>query len=284
MTKRVLLIDGDIVAYKAALSSETPLNWGDGYWTLHAFEEDVISKIVQYHWNLMETLEADRAVYALTDGDNWRKDVLPSYKENRADTRKPMLLPFAREYLLDNHETYLRPGLEGDDCLGILATHPKLFKGTGIIVSLDKDMRTIPGRYYNDQKPKGDKRGIAGVEEISEEEAHFWHMCQTLAGDPVDGYSGCPGIGMTGAVKLLSEPCIYEQVTETIKSGKNKGKERTTWKNVGPAETLWDAVVSQYLKAGLTEADALQQARVARVLQASDYDFKRKEPILWNPS
>ena len=36
-----LIIDGDIIAYKAAATSETPINWGDGLWTLHAHEEDV---------------------------------------------------------------------------------------------------------------------------------------------------------------------------------------------------------------------------------------------------
>ena len=37
----ILLVDGDIVAYKAATASETPVHWGDGLWTLHAYEQDV---------------------------------------------------------------------------------------------------------------------------------------------------------------------------------------------------------------------------------------------------
>ena len=47
---------------------------------------------------------------------------------------------------------------------------------------------------------------------------------------------------------------------------------------------LWAAVVATYEKAKLSEGDALTQARVARILRASDYDFKRKEPILWQPN
>ena len=35
---RTLLVDGDIVAYKAATIAETPINWGEGTWTLHAHE------------------------------------------------------------------------------------------------------------------------------------------------------------------------------------------------------------------------------------------------------
>jgi DNA polymerase-1 len=43
-------------------------------------------------------------------------------------------------------------------------------------------------------------------------------------------------------------------------------------------------VVSLYAKAGLTEADALRQARLARILRWTDWDNKKKEPILWTPS
>ena len=34
--KRVLVIDGDILAYQIATNNERPINWGDGLWTLHA--------------------------------------------------------------------------------------------------------------------------------------------------------------------------------------------------------------------------------------------------------
>ena len=45
MKDRTLLVDGDIVAYKAATVAETPIDWGDGFWTLHAFEQDVIQNM-----------------------------------------------------------------------------------------------------------------------------------------------------------------------------------------------------------------------------------------------
>ena len=37
MTK--FLVDADIVAFKAATAAEQPINWGDGLWTLHAYEQ-----------------------------------------------------------------------------------------------------------------------------------------------------------------------------------------------------------------------------------------------------
>ena len=45
----------------------------------------------------------------------------------------------------------------------------------------------------------------------------------------------------------------------------------------------WEAIVKAFNKKGLTEADALKTARLAKILQNEDYNFKKKEPILWQP-
>jgi DNA polymerase-1 len=42
----------------------------------------------------------------------------------------------------------------------------------------------------------------------------------------------------------------------------------------------WDIVVSLFRKAGKTSADALTQARLARILRHEDWDGG---PILWRP-
>ena len=42
-------------------------------------------------------------------------------------------------------------------------------------------------------------------------------------------------------------------------------------------------MVRPFKKAGLTEDDALVQARVARILRAEDFNFETQEVILWNP-
>ena len=119
--------------------------------------------------------------------------------------------------------------------------------------SIDKDMRTVPGLHF--------RMCRAGEEvvEVSEEEADHTHLMQTLTGDRTDGYPGCPGVGPVSAARILSA-------------------------EFAPGETPWDAVVAAYEKKGLTEADALMNARVARICRVADYDFKKKEVILWNPS
>ena len=112
-----------------------------------------------------------------------------------------------------------------------------------IIVSPDKDMRQIPGRLY-DLKEHTDISEVAGWQ---------WFLIQTLAGDSTDGYSGAPGFGVKTSSKFFSENGY-----------------------------TWDSVVSAFVSKGLTEDDALMNARLAKILTSDDYDGTR--PILWSPS
>jgi DNA polymerase I len=247
-----LLIDADILAYRHAAGgqrvykfSENEEEWGV---ILDPFEQ-VVEEFVAEVEEWKEKFQAKAIAMAWSDSANFRKVILPSYKSNRKDVAKPLHLAALRAWGQANYKCYLRPTLEGDDVLGILMTHPNLIRGSKIIISLDKDLKTIPGVIYNDGKDE--------LKRISLEEANYWHMSQTLTGDPTDGYKGCPGIGPKRAAEALD--CAFD------------------------LESMWDIIVSIYQSKGLTEEDALVQARCARILRAEDYDFKRKEPILWEP-
>ncbi len=112
-----------------------------------------------------------------------------------------------------------------------------------IIWSLDKDLKQIPGKHLIDDE----------IVEITGEEAVRFHLYQTLVGDTADGYKGCPGVGDKTAEKLLS------------------------------ADPSWETVVKAYTKAGLSEDDALLQARLAYILRKDDYSLKTHEVTLWTP-
>lgn len=255
---RIILIDADVLVYKAAMKHESAIEWEPGYWTWHCDEYAVRDAIEEEITFLKEDLKADHVKLCLTDSEgNFRKTVLPSYKGNRTGIKKPLVLLPIREWMIDQHGAILKPRLEGDDVLGILSTWKGL-KGEKIIVSIDKDMKTIPGLYYRDTE--------SGVVEISEAEANYWHFYQTLIGDTTDGYAGCPGIGPKKA-QLILEP--FSDTFHRPELIDPKG--------------AWERILQAYDKAGLSEDDALQQARVARILRSSDYDFKKKEPILWTP-
>ncbi len=235
----LLLIDGDIIAYKAAASAETPINWGDGLWTLHSFEQDVAVRIDDQIHKLVDEAPVQDCIVALSDTSNFRKLVAPYYKANRTDVRKPMLLGWARDYLKDTYNTVIYQHLEADDVLGILGTaNPDT-----IIWSEDKDLQTIPAKHWID----GD------VVEISEDEADYNFLVQTLTGDPTDNYKGCPSVGYKTADKILE---------------------------FGDG---WGAVVRAYLSKGLSEEVALENARLARILRNGEYDMDTGEVKLWTP-
>lgn len=291
MSKRTALIDADILVFQAAQKAEVPTNWGKpegsdfDLWTLHAEFQPALEHMVAMIGSIQDTLGADEVVLALTDPVNWRKEVLPSYKSNRADKRKPMLLPALRDYILalsdfPGMRPYMKPGLEGDDVLGILMTHRSAIPGEKICVSLDKDMKTIPGFHYNQGKPE------RGIFEVSPQEADEWHMRQTLSGDATDGYSGCPGIGVQKAEEIVKERLAAVMTERTISRGPRKGQVvvEPVMVSMEPDDaTLWSIVVSHYVAAGLTWDEALVQARVARILRNTDFDYKTGRPILWQP-
>jgi DNA polymerase-1 len=247
-----ILLDSDIVAFQFSSTAQQSFNFGDTG-VCQSVEElsDVTPKVHDWITSLMEKLHADEIIVCLSvpSEEGWRKQVLPSYKGNRKDLVRPILLQQVKDYLATEYPSYIRPTLEADDVMGVLSTHPTIVKGTKIIVSEDKDMKTIPGLLFNPRKHNKPQY-------IPEPLADFYHMYQTLTGDTTDGYKGCPGMGPVKTERLLNDT------------------ERSDW---------WSAVVSAFKAKGLTEEDALVQARVARICRAEDYDFKNKEVKLWNP-
>ena len=61
--KRVLVIDGDILAYQIATNNEQPINWGDGLCTLHADENSCIQQLDAVIDDLGSGLSADEYIY-----------------------------------------------------------------------------------------------------------------------------------------------------------------------------------------------------------------------------
>jgi DNA polymerase-1 len=244
VAKRILLIDADVIAYEACAACQQELEYEPGYFTWHSSFEDVLSTFDSTIETIKKALDGDAIRLCLTDSEgNFRRSILPTYKGKRG--KKPLVLKALKEHLIKEREAIWRPGLEGDDCMGILATMKLLVPEDRIIVSIDKDMKQIPGKLV--RWPNTD------IVEVTEEEADYFHMLQTLTGDVTDGYSGCPGVGPVKAERILAH------------------------------QDHWNAVLNAYEKAGLSEQDALVQARVARILRASDYDFKERKVKLWEP-
>lgn len=288
--------DMDYMIFSAMSGAEVETDWGDDVWTLECDHGKARNSLYSAMRSITEEIRQDimkisakmrkEGAFEFVDlaiisgGGNFRMDVLNSYKGNRVGKRKPVGYRDFCESILKQHKdtSFFWPGVEGDDVLGILSTNPQLAGcDKVIIVSCDKDFYTIPGMF---------KRLSDGSFKIStEEEADRYHMYQTLIGDTTDGYGGIPQVGDGAAVPFLENPQFYYQDVKVMKSGPRKGEEVPFWtsRDPEPEETLWDCMVSLAAKQGMSELELLQQARVARILRSSDWNYETKEPILWTP-
>jgi len=210
---RTLLIDGDIVIYQYSATVEKEVNWGDDVWSLWADAKEAKKLILQYIDLLMEKTAADKLVFCFTGKDNFRKNISNTYKSNRKDKRKPVCYKAIKEWLEENYDTEEWYGLEADDVLGILATSGDRFiEGEKVIVSEDKDLKTIPCKLWRSGE----------LLEITKEEADYNHLFQTLTGDSTDGYSGLRGVGEVKAKTILAVPTWESVENAFIKAGYTK--------------------------------------------------------------
>ena len=243
-----VLIDADELIYKACAAAEFDLEI-NGFHVLASEFATTQRIFCDQEAKICEALGASEVVMALSDKQNFRKEILLSYKANRSH-RKPLAFGRLRQWVVNEYQTIQRPALEADDILGIF--HPDF----EYIASSDKDLLTIPTKVYSLHTDK--------VSDVSEAEANWNWLLQTLVGDRVDGYAGCLGAGPVKAQTILLRAC---------ESG------RVPPEQLGEA---WEVVVAAFRKAGMEE-DALPNARVARILRPEDWDEETQTPILWTP-
>jgi len=274
--KTRLLIDGDHIVFSAAAAVEEVVDWGeDEIAYVWADKEEATKIVTEYVDRLVDDFDADAVLFAVSNSKTtFRHDLFPDYKGNRKKAGRPIILNWLRRWTEENLDAKAIDQLEADDVIGISATHPKWKDWRQIIVTEDKDLRTIPGEIYF---PSNDE-----LIRVSPEEAELHFYSQALGGDPVDGFPGCPGIGFEGAKKLLQHKTGVSPYEHTFKSGPRKGTSELRWEKIDMG-SYWEAVVSHYEKAGLTEEDALLQARIAYILRYENYNFKKGEVKLWEP-
>ena len=238
----MLLIDTDFLAYKSAQACEEGIDFGNDVIVAQSRFSEVL-KIFERELKKVKTaMMEDEVILYFSSPKNFRKEISADYKGHR-NRRKPLGYKRLVNHCIKNYRTVLRDNLEADDSLGI--DHTQFPSEDAVIVSPDKDMRQIPGVLWNMSDD---------VVEITKEDGDRWHLMQTLAGDPTDGYPGCPGIGLKRAADLLDK-----------------------------SDDPWKAVCQAFKDKGLSEDIALMNARLAKILQHENYDHDRQEPILWTP-
>ena len=245
-TNKVMIVDGDLVIYKIASSLEEPIDWGDDVWTLHSDlgkGKTILQQTINHY---KEKTKSKEVIFAFSDKANYRKEIDKEYKSFRKKIRKPICYAPLRKWTENNYNFYTLPNLEGDDVIGILATQH--YKTNNVIVSGDKDMRTIPSWHCF----IGDDQ----LEYVDEQQADKNFCLQVLTGDQADGYKGCVGVGHVKANRLLHDKFTIND--------------------------MWEAVIQEYERNKQSYKDAYHQARLARILRNGEYDFATNQPKLWS--
>lgn len=246
MVSRVAVIDADILLYKACRLAEEEVDWGDDQWVLWS-DLNVVKEIFDTQVDtIVDEMGADRTILCFSDTQNYRKKINPEYKANRRGGRKPLCFKQALQYCKDSYPYKMFDGLEADDVIGIIATTEN--ENEYVVVSEDKDLLTVPGIHWDLAEKK--------IYRISEEDADYNFFFQTLVGDPIDNYKGCPKVGKVTAERILS----------------TARKEK---------KDLWKTVVMEFKNVGMTKKDAVINARMARILRSNEYNLRTGKIELW---
>lgn len=256
-----LLIDGDIIAYRFAFLNEFDVDFGEAgepaIITVARAEEAMVDVDHFIQW-LADTLDAEDVVVCLSGKENFRYNVLPTYKDNRNASTVPTLVDVLRKYIIESWNGIYEPQLEADDLMSIHQT-----KDT-IICTIDKDLDQVPGFHYN-----WNKKELYEIDEIHGKH-FFW--TQVLMGDSTDGYKGCPQVGKVKANRFV-DSFIERQLNEA-----------EIWKEVIDIyNTHYRKYIDEEASDQVIEEYALATARVARMVTAEEYDFEKQEVTLWRP-
>lgn len=178
MAKGKVLVDGDILAYRAAFATQDDL------------PKDAEEKLeILLDFVLEETLDfvtPDQFEVYLTGPNNFRFDIAKShpYKGNRKATPKPTHLRHVRDYMVTKFGATVSEGEEADDLIAIEAT--RLGPDT-VVASIDKDMLQIPCWHFNFNKKEWTQ--------VSEWEGNKFFYTQILTGDAADNIKGLYRVG-----------------------------------------------------------------------------------------
>lgn len=237
------VLDGDIIVYTAACWAERNGTWG--------LKDRLLADVDEWTPQGM----TDRYV-AISDSrdNNFRRDLWPLYKAQRKRENDPECLAKVRDMFLELHDDYLKlPRCEADDVMGIWAS-----SGKAVAVTIDKDLRSVPGWHWNPVKQP------QGPEYIDVSCADMTFAIQWITGDTTDNI---PGIWKWGPAKAL------------------KWLQGITPDNLGLADRVIEAyaVALNKEKKPYTLNDALAQGNCVRILRETDWDTELQLPKPFTP-
>lgn len=242
------LIDGDWLVFATVTSPDILHEFYHAEldeWSYKLNVDEAAKEVVAKSHDFTATAGCDNFVLCFGGHANFRKDLDPTYKANRKATRKPLGYRAVLERLEAETSCAWAEGYEGDDVMAMLS-----HRGQGnVMVSVDKDMKTVPGQLFNPMRPE------EGVVTITQRDALYWLCYQTLCGDATDGYGGCKGIGPKTAEKIL-----HDFDCDTLDAAFNT------------------YVYLAYIKAGMTRANADLTAKLVQIVYDCEAEVQFSMP------
>jgi 5'-3' exonuclease len=208
----VVLLDIDVYLHKACFGR-------DGL-HLHLYQEEDGTKVYSeaqdneyfnaivdvFQNQIRQTMSATFATHrrGATKGvGNFRSDLFPGYKANRARNVTNKFVPMLREWAVANGYALEAHGQEADDYLRIWAEEHRSRGEEFCVVSIDKDLKCIPGYHYNPWTNTHLHQ--------TEADAMQLYYRQIMMGDSTDGIKGIPKLGPKTAEKLTAHCKTHEQ-------------------------------------------------------------------------
>ena len=268
-----ILIDADVLAFRASAVVEEKVDWGDGEveWVVPDVSEaiDAAKHLVD---QVTSEIYGSLVMCASDSGGTFRAAINPSYKSNRANSRRPELLPDVHDWLRSNFQYETWTNLEADDVIGIMSS-PEYDGTESIIVSSDKDFYTLPGRLFWRIWTKEESLGIQHVDPLG---ANLTLFKQILMGDRIDGYNGIPGVGEKKAMRMIDG--WIEQWTACDRCVSDEEFWSFVWSCVEQAYSRSDKIAD-----GLTEAHL--SAHMAYILRGPESYMEDIGWVnLWDPA
>ena len=218
--KGKVLIDGDIVAYRAAFATQD-YSYKEAEDKVDELMDYIISDTIEFPFPSKEDFQT-----YLTGKTNFRFDIAKShpYKGNRKDTEKPKHLASARQHMMNKYDAIVSENEEADD---LIAKAAAALDYNCVVASIDKDMLQLPCWHFNFGRNEWTKvEPFEGLKFV-------YH--QMLTGDRADNIIGLQGIGPKKADKLLQDCHTEEDLWTTVLKAYDGDTERL----VENARLLW---------------------------------------------
>jgi DNA polymerase-1 len=224
MSKKLVLIDGNSIAYRAFFALPL-LNNDKGVHT---------NAVYGFTMMLMKILEDEKPTHLLVAFDagktTFRHSTFKEYKGGRQKTPPELSeqFPFIRELLKAyGISQYELENYEADDIIGTLSTSAEEDGFEVKVISGDKDLTQLSS---DKTTVSITKKGITDIEDYTPEHikekyglsAHQIVDMKGLMGDASDNIPGVPGVGEKTAIKLLKEYGSLENLLNSVEKVSGK--------------------------------------------------------------